>query len=446
MISRRRRWALLPQRGQRAPRSALASLAGLVITLNLLLAFTLTLSRPALSFETSMRPVTGDLKLFYFGYGPPRGWETLPVSPLIDQDELAGGGSGGILTTRLKLKGRLGALSWEAHPLFSAQPPRGLSGGLSLNPNASGAVEAIPLSADLIDLTALRGQLRADRLLISTEIEQTKFTLGRQAISLGQGRVFTPLDRVTPFSPTAIDQEYTPGVDAARVDLWWGVAGQLSLIGAYRGAWSAEGLLFALDVRQNIATFDLSLTLAQVQGDHMVGASFIGPLGALTVYGDLTWTWGDDDLSTDPSSSAQGENFARTSLGLDCPWRAGGGGAVMLEAFWQGDGVPSPQEYLQETSDPRLVRGERWLLGRAYAALNLQQSLTALLKAGVSVIGQLDDRSLLMSGSLSWSISDEASAMIGGYFGAGDGLAVTGIQSEFGALSWVGFAMMSAYY
>ena len=44
--------------------------------------------------------------------------------------------------------------------------------------------------------------------------EKTKITLGRQAISWGQGRFLNPLDLITPVGPFVIDIEDIPGADA----------------------------------------------------------------------------------------------------------------------------------------------------------------------------------------------------------------------------------------
>ena len=93
------------------------------------------------------------------------------------------------------------------------------------------------------------------------------------------------------------------------------------------------------------------------------------------------------------------------------------------------------------------MSGERWLLGRAYGALSLNQSLTPLIRATLTVISNLEDRSALLGPGMSWSISDEVSANLGSYFGVGEGLDPQwSPQSELGALRWLTFAMMSAYF
>lgn len=54
---------------------------------------------------------------------------------------------------------------------------------------------------------------RLDRL--SASYSTTDFTVkfGRQAITWGNGRLFNPMDRFNPFSPSQVDREYKPGID-----------------------------------------------------------------------------------------------------------------------------------------------------------------------------------------------------------------------------------------
>lgn len=406
----------------------------------------------SLSPWVSLRPLkaaptlftSGDLKLFHTTSAPPRGIEGMS------------GSTSGAMTSRLKLSGALDdeqRLGYEAHALLtSSAGASGLAGAISLNPNATGAPEGLPLSLDLSGEETRLLSLKADRLLLSWEAERVRLTLGRQAVTLGQGRAFTPLDRLTPLSPTTIDREYKPGLDALKLDAFWGVAGQLSLIAAYASEWSLGGSAFALTARDSLWSWDLALTAMWVRGDVVAGLSFAGAIGPLNTFGDASWTWpkellkGEGELSLD-------EGFSRLSGGVDYAWPEGGGGFVSLELSWQGDGA-RPGAYLLEASDPRVLRGERWLLGRAYATLSVSQAITPLLNSSLAVINNLEDPSAMVGPSLSWSVSQEVSASLSGFVGMGESpsLSITPsganikLPSEFGALSWVGVAMISAVW
>ena len=387
--------------------------------------------RPVSAYE-----VSGDLKLFHMMSGAPRGLETL------------GGTSAGATTSRLVLKERYRGWRFESHGLLSALQ-QGRSGSVfSLSPNLNQAGEALPLSDQVIDDGEASAILRADRLLISYEGSQTRVTLGRQAISFGQGRVFTPLDRVSPFSPASVDREYKPGVDALRIDGYWGVAGEWTLIGAQRDGFALEQSVFGAKLRDDFGGWDLALLGLWLGGDRVAGLSVAGTLSELSIYSDFSYTWRAQRGALAEADAARGETdpFIRAVIGGDWSWSAAGGGQVNVEFAWLGDGAATAEAYLNSALDPRALRGERWLLAQRYLSLSARQSLTPLVSGALSVIANLQDPSALIGPALSWSISDESSANLGGYLGFGEGVEGFAPRSEFGALSWLTFVMVSAYY
>jgi hypothetical protein len=398
--------------------------------------------------STSAFNLNGDLKLFHVMNGAPRGLASM------------GGDSSGALTSRLKLKERWGRWSVEGHAFVSALGASNSNAGpLSLSPNVANVGEALPLSHTLIDDGGARALLRADRLSVTYEVGPLKLKVGRQALSFGQGRVFTPLDRVSPFSPAAVDREYKPGVDAVRLDGFWGVAGEWTLLAAQRGEWTLDHSVFGAQVKDSFKGWDVGLLGLWVSGDRVVGLSLAGAIGEVSVYGDGSWTWRATSGTLARADELRGvdSTFVRATFGGSWSWVAGGGGSLTLESSWLSDGASDPDEYLISATDPRVAQGERWLLGQAYTSLAVTQALTPLINASLSVIGNLLDPSALIGPSLTWSVSDEVNVSLGGYAGAGLGITsntasanmspvIPKIQSEFGSLQWVSFAMMSAYY
>ena len=385
--------------------------------------------------------LSGDLKLFHTMSGAPRGMSQLPSN------------TSGALSSRIKMKKRWGNLQFEAHGLLSAfESSSNNAGSFALSPNLSFQDEALPLTYTLIQDQGTNLLFRGDRLALSYEWQQYKITIGRQVISFGQGRVFTPLDRVNPFSPTVIDREYKPGVDALRVDGYWGVAGEWTLVAAQRTkfskAWSLDQSIFGAKLKDSLVSWDIAALALAIQGDLVAGLSFTGPLSDLNVYSDLSYT----HRATKGSRADYDQNqnvdtsFIRACLGFDWLWSLGGGGRLGVEFAWLEDGAANPNVYLTSAADPRALSGERWLLAQSYFALSVQQTLSPLLNASLASILNLQDPSALLGPSLSWSISDEASAMIGSYLGLGQGLSGLELQSELGALSWLSFVMVSAYY
>ena len=395
-----------------------------------------------------MRPIGGDVRLFYSALGDLRSDESFDSEAykrLFNQPSTSG-----MLTARFKLRGDLGRVKWEVHPLLSSRPQS--ASGITLNANPNQFAQAVPLSVNLVDSSDHLAQLRADRLLISREFDLFKVTLGRQAITLGQGRAFTPLDRLAPFSPTSIDQQYKPGLDALRVDVWWGVAGQLSLISAYREGWTRSGMAYVMIAQDHFGGWDLHVLVGEFQRDWVIGMSTAGAVGPLSVYGDFAWTWSSPDLVR----AGDLEDFGRASLGVSWSWAQGGGGQVSGELYWQEDGAHSAELYNLESLDPRLNRGERMFLGTYYSMLSLQQALSPIFQSTLSVLSNLGDTSGLVGSTLIWSVRQDVDLVLGGYAGYGSGIGVPPVtdlnaipyelQSEFGALKWMGFAMMATYF
>ncbi|MCP3686947.1 MAG: hypothetical protein GY784_00915, partial [Gammaproteobacteria bacterium] len=54
---------------------------------------------------------------------------------------------------------------------------------------------------------------RLDRLQLSYYTPQAVFRFGRQAVSWGNGLIYTPMDFFNPFDPAALDKEYKTGDD-----------------------------------------------------------------------------------------------------------------------------------------------------------------------------------------------------------------------------------------
>ena len=54
---------------------------------------------------------------------------------------------------------------------------------------------------------------RLDRLSVGYTTDHTVWRFGRQAISWGNGMIFSPMDIFNPFDPAAVDKEYKTGDD-----------------------------------------------------------------------------------------------------------------------------------------------------------------------------------------------------------------------------------------
>jgi hypothetical protein len=394
--------------------------------------------------------LNGDLKTFFTA--------TFPYDHVLMPD--APGGQGAF-DHRTKLAVDGGDWAFEAHhtvTLFT-----GVSGGAPTS-GGLGTNTGVGLQApELVDLTwvpfdeDLTLQTRVDRLSLAYRPDGMGLTVGRQPVTFGNAAVFTPLDLVNPFNPAVIDQEYKPGVDAVRLDLYAGFATKLTLVGAWAGSLDVEGLIAAAYGQTTVGVTDLGLFAGSVRGDAVVGTSVATSIGPIGVTSDVALT-APRTIGEDPESP-----FVRGTLGM--LWRPGPNTTITAEAYIQTLGATDPDGYIAEASDPRFTRGEVWLMGVAYVAVAASQQITPTLTGSVAAISNVLDPSAFVAPTVSWSVANNVDFAIGGFVGVGarpesielvdllgpDGLPKppaeqTYLRSEFGTYPGVAFAQARIYF
>lgn len=395
-----------------------------------MLAFVL-LSAPARAADPPDAELHGDVKLFFLA-GDSRPWfgfsdasaTTLAAMGLSEDEALDAFGLGadpfaqGVASGRLKGTVQVGVVRFDAHWAIAAQTAGqagvvpGFGTGVGLD-----APEFLPLTwhPDTGDDVVV--QHRIDRLVLSAKLHNVDVALGRQPVSFGVGRVFAPLDLVNPFHPATIDAEYKPGVDALRVDGYAGVAGRLTLVGAWAGAPVVgenrrdpeqpvlDDLVLAAAGQATIGVTDLLGFVGGVHGEPVFGLGTTSGIGPVGVHAEATLTLPGDAPFVRAVAGADGRPTSTTSLA----------GELYIQTF----GATDPAGYLDTLDSPRFERGEIWQMGQLYGAVSVAQELTPLVYTNLSIISNLRDPSALVAVGGSWSVADNADVVFGGYFGVG---------------------------
>lgn len=361
-----------------------------------------------------------------------------------------------ILDGRLRLRADLGG-SWriEAHHAVSTVV------GSAFTLGTTGAAATAP---ELVDLTwtvpeegatGTTVQGRTDRLLVQGEAGPLTLALGRQPVSFGAGRFFTPLDLVSPFFPGTIDSEYKPGVDAARLDAYAGLRGQWTVVAAWVGDCSlalgpqdqaceqagVEDLALASWTRLTVGVSDLALFLAEVHDDEVVGLSVVSGVGPVGLYGDASLTLPPGHLDARAPTE---DPFVRAAVGAD--WRPGGRTTLSAEAYLQTNGSADPADHLAQYAGARYLRGELWAAGRGYLALSLAQELRPTLQGSLALLTNVEEPSALLLPGLSASLADDVELTAGAYVGLGrrpEGLA---LRSELGFVPVTAYSRLAAWF
>ena len=312
----------------------------------------------------------------------------------------------------------------------------------------------------------LRVQGRTDRFLFKFSPERMDVTIGRQPVSFGHGMFFTPLDLINPFTPATVDTEYKPGLDAIRVDAYFGMAGQVTGVVAYTGKTylyeapapgesTAERVSAAAYGQTTFGVTDLGLFYGFIKGDHVVGATMVTGVGPVGVTADAAVTVPRPELG-EPV-------FFRGVVGVN--GRPTGTTTLAGEVYVQTFGSTDAADLFDTLGSERAARGEVWQAGLVYAALSVSQEITPLLIGCLGAIGNLTDPSVLLTPSVSWSIAGNVDAVFGGYVGLGarpegrtldldnlpdaptaDDLSVLTPRSEFGTYPATVFVQLRAYF
>lgn len=359
----------------------------------------------------------GDAKSFFFATFPYDHYLFAddPTDPAALEDPQASPSGQSLVDGRLKLEAATweDRLSLELHGTVTAAAPGTFgTAGPGFVQTGQGTPQAVDLRWDAITGGGMDAWTRVDRAALTLSVPNLDVTLGRQPVTLGRAYFFTPLDLVAPFSPTVVDQEYKPGVDALRVDGYAGMATQITAVAAYGapapGDWSLDHLLIAGMATTTVGVFDLGLFGGSIHRDGVFGASVVGSAGPVGLRAEGSFTL--------PSEASGDDPYARATLGAD--W-ATGDWALSGEAYYQGVGAASPDDYLVQATGDRYARGELWALGRWYGAASVSWQAAPRLGTAAFALVNLADGSAMLGPNLSWSVGDNSSVVGGAYFGLG---------------------------
>ncbi|MDH5491877.1 MAG: hypothetical protein OEY14_07980 [Myxococcales bacterium] len=301
-----------------------------------------------------------------------------------------------------------------------AQSSSAVGAGLALLPPTSRAPFRLrQLDWFIVDATpSYVHRHELDRAYIALHLPFMELTLGRQAIGLGRGALFSAVDLFAPFSPTEVDREWRRGVDAAHLELRLPSVSELSgdLIAAF-GDLSASGLrswAMVGRLRALIGEADAALIAGLRDQDEFAAAVLSANLGEAEVHGEFA-LFDTDGAGIDGGWLGTDALVAKALIGGSYVFDLGRGLRTVLEYHYSGFGVARigrSSAILFDTSfQSRLLRGDSQLLGRHAIALILGTELLDDLMAGLTYIQSPIDGSGLLSPTLSWSHSDNVTVL-----------------------------------
>ncbi|MCB9596726.1 MAG: hypothetical protein H6719_28640 [Sandaracinaceae bacterium] len=269
------------------------------------------------------------------------------------------------------------------------------------------------------DGTSYVHQHELDRAYVSLHFDFMELTVGRQAIGLGRGLMFSAVDVFAPFSPTEVDREWRRGIDAVHLELRIPQISELSAdviaaFGAVEGdeltSWSLIGR-----VRAILGDVDASVLLGRRAEDNIVGAVISANLGDAEVHAELAM-FGTNGQGIDGGFLGTDAVVAKGVIGGSYVIDIGSGLHVAAEYHYSGFGVDNIGDDPSILYDPafqlRFARGDSQLLGRHAIAASVSYSLQDDLSGAIAYIQSPVDGSGTAGATFTWNQSDNVTILL----------------------------------
>ncbi len=333
---------------------------------------------------------------------------------------------------RLKLSGDISdqmrfEFAYEAVPTWRdsapADQPSDMTGGASYR--IDDLKETLYPSTPSTDDSFIVPQ-NLDRAFMSFDADEVDLIAGRQPISFGSAHVINPTDVLSPFTYETLAKEEKTGIDAFRLRVPTGDFSELDIaIVLGEDGRQDEGAAY-VRIKSYVFETDIAFMLMQYGQNMMLGIDVSRAIGEASAWVEATYTeLAHEIYYTDRSS------YTRLSIGADRAFTGNVYGYV--EYHHNGPGIDEPEDYALNALNAAYIEGSVYLLGRNYLAPGLIVEITPLWSMEAAALINIDDSSALLAPSLTYSVSDNATASAGAYMGTGDGPEAEVALSEFGS-------------
>jgi len=235
---------------------------------------------------------------------------------------------------------------------------------------------------------------RLDRINVGYTGDKTVVRFGRQAISWGNGLLFTPMDILNPFDPAAVDKEYKTGDDMLYAQYLLDNGNDVQAVGVVRrnpvtGDVEYDKSSLAVKYHGFWGNNEYDVLLSDHYGETVLGLGASADRGGAVWRGDLVW-----------SDTDSGGVFSGVG-GVSYSWVAGGHNWTgFLEYYYNGFGQTNG-DYSRAglAGNPellkRLARGELFSLARHYLGASVTVEVTPLLVLTPNLFLNITDPSAL---------------------------------------------------
>jgi len=248
---------------------------------------------------------------------------------------------------------------------------------------------------------------RLDRLSLTYKKENLVVTLGRQAITWGNGLIFSPMDIVNPFSPTVVDTEYKTGDDMVYGQYLLASGDDIQVAHVFRdksviNSTVSSATTTAVKYHGMTDNAEYDVLLARSYGATTMGLGASKSLGGAVIRGDAVWI-----------DTMMGHRL-QLVMNVTHSWIWGGRNISGTVEYYFNELGQSSGRYdylsLYENTEllNRLERNESFTLGRNYLAGGMSIEMNPLWIMMPNVFWNLDDGSAMVQWVTRNSLADNA--------------------------------------
>lgn len=333
----------------------------------------------------------------------------------------------GSSVTRLLMHGDLGKiLGYEANFFLelSRTPPLLVGGAFDTAGSFETPYRTRYMEGEFWENGSMVGRGGVDRLAFVLDVEPVKISVGRLPVNYSVTNIFTPNDFFAPFSATAINTVYKPGVDALRISLAPGMLSSIELLGVLGSddkdvpSWSRSALL--LRARTVVNEVEWALLGGKLAERWALGGSMQASAGPFNIRTEGHVGFpdhnGDFELDDPELSLLSGDSrrwntvHARLAAGFDVMfnWH---NASIGCEYFYLSDGARGADEYPGRLD--YLYPDDLLFLGRHYLGVTMGGEIIPILQLVAMGMLNMQDHSGLAVVTLVYSIADEADLVFG---------------------------------
>lgn len=273
-----------------------------------------------------------------------------------------------------------------------------------------------------------------------------QITIGRQAIGLGRGVLFSAVDLFAPFSTLEVDREWRRGVDAVRGE--WLLTDQTSVevIGAFGERWDESALLARL--RGYLGEADAEVLFGRRAEDDFGGISVSSTVGDAEGHAEVA-VFDTPELQDGHCVLGDAHLPIKAVIGGSYTFPIGSGLTLIGEWHYSELGVKDIDRVDVIADDAfmaRLLRGDMYIMGRQALALQCSYAIAMNVAASANVLFSPQDESGALTPLLRWDISDNVTVLANAVLPWGDASRNGRLRSEYGNTAASGFVQLGMYY